>query len=156
MIWCSAAYSGHPQLSCIYSHYWDFFCGGKHSQTLNGQTEYFNTQMVQNHSLLHSEGLCYYCSLWQSLVATVSNGNIWRNWTNPHPIVTSTWTSSIFHIPCSTRWTNSSSEPHIVFAYYCVWTGRKLTLAESNHSSQLLKRYQEKCSWNITTKDKKS
>jgi hypothetical protein len=31
-----------------------------------------------------------------------------------------------------------------------------LTLAESNHSSQLLKPYQEKCSWNITTKHKKS
>jgi hypothetical protein len=37
-------------------------------------------------------------------------------------------------------------------------TGRtyKLTLKESYHASQLLKQFQEKCSWNVTTKDKKS
>jgi hypothetical protein len=36
---------------------------------------------------------------------------------NPHIIPTFMCTSSIFHMPCSTRGTNSSNEPHLVFAY---------------------------------------
>jgi hypothetical protein len=27
--WCSATYTRYPQLSCTYSHYWDFFGGKK-------------------------------------------------------------------------------------------------------------------------------
>jgi hypothetical protein len=37
------------------------------------------------------------------------NGKIWRKWKIPQMIFTPTWTSSIFHILCSTTWTNSSS-----------------------------------------------
>jgi hypothetical protein len=46
---------------------------------------------------------------------------IWRSLRNRHPILISTWPRSISHIPCSTGWTKSSSEPHLVFAYCYIW-----------------------------------
>jgi hypothetical protein len=100
----------------------------KHTQTLKWtNSEYFNTHTIPKYSLLHSQWLCY-CSIWQSPVVRICNGKIWRNWRNPHLILTSTWTNSIFHIPCSTGWSNSCSEPHLVFAYSYVWNWKNLQI----------------------------
>jgi hypothetical protein len=47
---------------------------------------------------------------------------------NQKELKKSTWTSSIFHIQSSTKWTNSSSEPHLVFAYIWNWKSLQIHL----------------------------
>jgi hypothetical protein len=70
----------------------------KHSQTLCEQTMSISTQTIPGHSFLHNEWLCY-CSLWQSLVVGICNGEIRGTWRDPYLILTFTWASSIFRIP---------------------------------------------------------
>jgi hypothetical protein len=89
----------------------------------------------------------YITAVRQPLVASICNGKLWIKWKNIHPILTCTLTSSIFHVPCLTRWTNPVN--HILSLLTPTSEiGRTYTtdLGRKQPCITLLKRFQEKCS----------